>query len=262
MKRRVLLAAMVAAPFAARADDPLRAAVADPRRTPKFAARDGARHPVEELEFFGLRPDATVVEVWPGGGYWTEILAPYLRERGRYVAAMPMRGVKEDVDGLASFRAKLAADPARYDRATVVGLSNGTETLVPDGTADAVLTFRNVHNWMADGTAPAMFGCFLRALKPGGVLGVEEHRGRADRPQDPRAASGYVRQDFCVELARNAGFTLAGSSEVGANPRDTADWDGGVWALPPTLTHGDVDRAKYVAVGEADNFVLRFGKQP
>ncbi len=262
MKRRVMLAVMAAVPFAAgAAEDPLRAAVADPRRSPKFAARDGARHPFDELEFFGLRPDATVVEVWPGGGYWTEMLAPYLRERGRYVAALPMRGTKEDTEGLAAFRAKLAADPARFDRAAVVGLSNGSEALVPNGTADSVLTFRNVHNWLADGTAPAMFACFARALKPRGVLGVEEHRGRADRPQDPRAASGYVRQDYAVELARAAGLTLAGSSEIDANPRDTADYEGGVWSLPPTFTHGDVDRAKYAAIGEADNFVLRFTRE-
>lgn len=261
MKRRVLLAAMVSVPFAATAaEEPLRAAVADPRRSQKFVARDGARHPLEELEFFGLRPDATVVEVWPGGGYWTEILAPYLRERGRYVAALPMRGIQEDTDGLAAFRAKLAADPARYDRATVAELSNGSETLVAGGTADAVLTFRNVHNWMKDGTTSAMFASFARALKPHGVLGVEEHRGRADRPQDPRALSGYVRQDYAVELGRATGFTRAASSEIGANPRDTADYEGGVWSLPPTFVHGDVDRARYAAIGEADNFVLRFAR--
>lgn len=256
MKRRTLLAALAASPVAAfAADDPLRAAIADPRRTAAFVARDGARHPYEELSFFGLRPTMTVVEIWPDGGYWAEFLAPYLRDKGHYIAAVP-------TSGEAAFRAKLAADPSRYDRATVTLLDTGAETLLPNGTADAVVTFRNVHNWMKSGTAEAMFACFSRALKPGGILGVEEHRARADAPQDPRAVSGYVRQDYAIGLAMAAGLRPAGTSEIAANPRDTADWPGGVWSLPPSYTHGNVDRAKYAAIGEADNFVLRFAKAP
>ncbi len=123
-----------------------------------------------------------------------------------------------------------------------------------------MLTFRNLHNWMAQGIADEMFAAFWRVLKPGGVLGLEEHRGRADMPQDPAAASGYVRQDVAVAMARAAGFVLEASSEINANPKDAADWPAGVWTLPPTLKLGDKDRAKYLAIGEADNFVLRFRK--
>jgi predicted methyltransferase len=123
-----------------------------------------------------------------------------------------------------------------------------------------VLTFRNVHNWMYEGDADEMFAAFYRALKPGGILGVEEHRARADKPQDPKAESGYVRQDYTIALAKKAGFVLAGSSEVNANPRDTADWPQGVWTLPPTFALGAKDHDKYADIGEADNFELKFQK--
>ncbi len=243
----------------------LATALAGPQRSPRFVARDPARHPREVLDFFGVAPTATIVEIWPSGGYWTEILAPYLRDGGRYVAALAApvgteAQIAEATKDAATLRARLAADPARYDRVQFAELGDGRADIVPPGSADVVLTFRNLHNWMGRGEAESVLAAFFRALKPGGILGIEEHRGRADRPQDSRAASGYVRQDFAVALGQRAGFVFEAASEINANPKDTADWPRGVWTLPPRLILGDQDRAKYLAIGEADNFVLRFRK--
>lgn len=242
------------------ADPALAAAVADPARTPAFAARDGARHPVAELAFFGLKPTDTVVELWPGGGYWTEILAEYLAPKGTYYVALPPAGDKEEDAGVARWRARVAAGKDRFGtiHETTLGLDH--YEIAPAGSADLVLTFRNLHNWMDGGYAADVLAACFKALKPGGILGVEEHRGRNDRPQDPHAKDGYVRQDYTIALAKKAGFRLVGSSELDANPKDTKDWVDGVWTLPPTLSQGDKDKARYLAVGEADNFVLRFRK--
>ena len=134
------------------------------------------------------------------------------------------------------------------------------QDLVPPGTADAVLTFRNVHNWMADGTADAVFASVFRALKPGGTLGLEEHRGRVDLPQDPLAKSGYVREDVVIGLVEKAGFRLAARSEANSNPKDTKDYPDGVWTLPPSYRLKDKDRARYAAIGESDRMLLKFVK--
>jgi len=244
-------------------DEALRQAVGNPARTPAFVARDAARKPYEVLRFFDIRPDATVVEISPGGGYWTEILAPYLRERGVYYAAQyPREGStrpyhREYYD---RFRAKLGADPATYGKVRVTAFSKGFYDIAPPGSADFVLTFRNLHNWMNDGYAEEALAAFYRALKPGGILGMEAHRGRNDKPQDPRAADGYVRQDYAIQLAERAGFVFLGSSEILANPRDTKDHPAGVWTLPPTFRLGDKDRERYAAIGEADGFLLKFRK--
>ncbi len=240
----------------------LQASVDGPEREPTNRARDPFRRPVEDLAFFGVTPSSTVVEILPGGsGYWTEILAPYLRDGGRYIAANPPKTDISDeaVKGNAAFAAKIAADAADYAKVETAGFVHDGD-IVPPGTADAVLTFRNVHNCMADGSAPAVFETFFRALKPGGVLGIEEHRGRADQPQDPLAKSGYVRQDTVIALAGRAGFTLAATSEANANPKDTKDYPAGVWTLPPTYRLKDVDRATYAAIGESDRMLLRFAK--
>jgi len=248
---------------APREDAALRQAIANPARTPAFAARDSSRKPYEVLRFFDIRPDATVVEISPGGGYWTEILAPYLRERGTYYAAQYPR----DGGGRAyyrqyyeNFRAKLDADPGTYGKVRVTAFGKGSYDIAPPGSADLVMTFRNLHNWMNDGYAEAALAAFYRALKPGGVLGIEAHRGRDDKPQDTRAADGYVRQDYAISLAQQAGFVFVGSSEVLANPRDTKDHPAGVWTLPPTFRLGDKDRERYAAIGEADGFLLKFRK--
>ncbi len=238
-------------------DAALAAAVHAPGRSPRNVARDGARHPAEELAFFGLRPDASVVEIWPGSGYWTEILAPYLAAHGTYTVALPPDAPHEP--GHTSFREKFAGKPG-YTALRFSTLDKGQTDVALPGSADFVLTFRNVHNWMGDGTADAAFAGFFRALKPGGILGVEEHRGLDNAPQDPKAESGYVRQDYAVALAAKAGFKLVGSSELDANPKDTKQWPEGVWTLPPSFALGAKDRAKYAAVGEADNFILKFMK--
>ncbi len=261
--RRTLLmaalgtAACLAGPAGAATDSALSQAVHSPARSANFMARDPARHPEAELAFFGLRPDSNVVEIWPGGGYWTEILAPYLAAHGSLTEALPAGAT--DGAAAAKFRAKFAGRPG-FDALRTTTLDAGHFDVAPPGSADLVLTFRNVHNWMEGGYAEQAFAAFFKALKPGGVLGVEEHRGLATMKQDPKAESGYVRQDYAVALARKAGFVLDGSSELDANPKDTKTWPKGVWTLPPTFAMGAVDHAKYAAIGEGDNFILKFRK--
>jgi predicted methyltransferase len=238
-------------------------AVEAPTRSEKFVSRDGARHPVEELSFFGVTPRSTVVEIWPGGGYWTQILAPLLHDHGTYyVATGSPDGDREEAAFALSpaFKQMLDAHPDIYGRVKLTVFGAHHPDLAPAGSADVVLTFRNLHNWMAEGNAAEMLATIRRSLKPGGILGIEDHRGNTKTPQDPKAASGYVRQDYAEALVERAGFVLAGSSEMDANPRDTADWPKGVWTLPPVLAMKNVDRAKYFAIGEADNFVLKFRK--
>jgi predicted methyltransferase len=256
-----LAAATTLAAVPAAVDPALAASIASNQRTATFAARDAARHPAEELTFFGIKPDANVVELWPGGGYWTEILAPYLAAHGHYTAALPpIKTSGEDSTTVAEWRVRIAPQAARFGTIHETTLGTGHFEIAPPGSADMILTFRNLHNWMEGGYASEALAACLRALKPGGVLGIEDHRGRSDRPQEPLAKSGYVRQDFAINLVKQAGFEFVGSSEIDANPKDTADWPEGVWTLPPTLTLGEKDRAKYVAIGEADNFVLKFRK--
>jgi predicted methyltransferase len=254
MRTYLFLSALVAlgAPAAAvlAKDAALAEAVSAQHRAANFVARDQYRRPQDVLEFAGLKQNMTVVEAAPGGGYWTEILAPYLREKGVYYTAVSARA-------LPSLRKKLDSDKALYGKVNVTDLGG---EIAPAGSADLVVTFRNVHNWMAQGVADQTFKAFYDALKPGGTLLVEEHRAPADQPQDPKAVSGYVREDYTVGLAEKAGFKLVDKSEMLANPKDTKDWPKGVWTLPPTLALDDQDRAKYVAIGEADNFLLKFEK--
>jgi predicted methyltransferase len=255
-----LITAMGCATASAAAADPaLAAAVASPSRPAGAAARDKARHPVEELTFLGITPKMNMIELWPGGGYWTDILGPYLAPGGHYTVAFPPTDGEEDA-GVTRFRTRIAAQKDRLGTVHETSLGTGHFDLAPPGSADLILTFRNLHNWMGEGYADQALAACFTALKPGGILGIEEHRGRNDVPQDPKGTSGYVRQDYAIALAKKAGFVLVGSSEVNANPRDTKDWAKGVWTLPPTLAEGEKDRAKYVAIGEADNFVLKFRK--
>lgn len=252
---------LLAVPVAQAATDvALQNAVSSPARSPTAVARDKARHPVEELTFFGLKPTMTVVELWPGGGYWTDILGPYLAPHGHYYVALNAPGDPDEDAGVAKFKAHLASDKERFGAIQITTLGAGHDDIAPPGSADLVVTFRNVHNWMYDGYVDeALKACFT-ALKPGGILGVEEHRGDEHVPQDPKGENGYVRQDYMIALAKKAGFVLEASSEIDANPRDTKDYPKGVWTLPPTFAEGDKDRAKYAAIGEADNFVLKFRK--
>jgi len=250
----------IAAAPAPAPDPGLVAAVADPARTAAFVARDKARHPAEELAFFGISPKMTVVELWPGGGYWTEILGPYLAKGGTYYVSLNAPGDKEEDAGVQRWRARVAAQKDRLGTLHETVLGAGHFDIAPPGSADLVVTFRNFHNWMDDGTVDQAVAAAFKALKPGGILGIEEHRGRNDKPQDPKAKDGYVREDYAVALVKKAGFVLVGSSEINANPKDTKEWVDGVWTLPPTLSQKDKDREKYLAVGEADNFVLKFQK--
>ncbi|MET0659644.1 MAG: methyltransferase [Steroidobacteraceae bacterium] len=256
-----VLATVAAAVPAVAKDNPLAQVVSASHRTADFVARDRYRHPQQTLEFFGLKPDSTVVEISPGGGYWTEILAPYLRSQGTYYTAIaPSAASERAAKAAAAWQQKLRSRPDLYDKVHVSEFGLGGMDIAPANSVDLVLTFRNVHNWMSAGLADDAFAAFYKALKPGGVLGVEEHRAPADQPQDPKAASGYVREDYTRQLAEKAGFEYVGSSEVNANPKDTKNWPKGVWTLPPTLALGEQDRDKYVAIGEADNFLLKFRK--
>jgi len=241
-------------------DPALQVVIADTARTPSFEARDEVRHPAQELTFFGLKPTMTVVELWPGGGYWTEILGPYLANHGTYYVALQAPGDAEEDAITAKWHDRIAAQRARLGQIHETLLGAGHYDIAPAGSADLIVTFRNLHNWMDEGDADQVLAACFRALKPGGILGVEDHRGRTDKPQDPKAKDGYVRQDYAIELITKAGFRLVKSSEIDANPRDTKDWVDGVWTLPPTLSQKDKDRDRYLAVGEADNFVLKFKK--
>lgn len=256
------LAALLAPPpaQAATADEALARAIHNPARSAKFTARDAVRHPTEELAFFGLTPTSHVVEIWPGGGYWTEILAPYLAKSGKLTVALPPAKDAEEARFAKRFMDHVKQNPALFPKLDYATLGPDNADMVPAGSADLVLTFRNLHNWMGGDYAEHAFATFFRALKPGGVLGIEEHRGLATKPQDPKAQDGYVRQDYTIELARKAGFVFEGASEINANPKDTKEWAEGVWTLPPTLALGAKDRAKYEAIGEADNYVLKFRK--
>lgn len=233
----------------------LKKAVASPARLSKDTARDKYRHPIETLTFFGIKPDMTVVEIWPGGGWYTDILAPYLHDHGKLYAAASAG------ENAADYKKKLAADPARFGKVTVTQLDPPDKMqIAPAGSADLVVTFRNVHNWMRGGNGEAVFKAMYAALKPGGVLGVVEHRGDPSKPQDSKAASGYVREDSVITLAEEAGFILAGKSDINANAKDTKDYPKGVWTLPPSLAMKDVDKDKYLAIGESDRMTLKFIK--
>ena len=241
----------------------LAAAVAAPTRSEANRARDRYRRPVETLAFFGVRPNHTVVEIWPGGGWYTEILAPYLAAGGgKLYAAAPDWG-RSGIDKLK------AADPALYGPVTVADFPtfDGKAAEVPAGTADVVVTFRNVHNWRmgykregkADYSAEA-FRQMYAMLKPGGVLGIEDHRLPESADAARERSSGYIKVSTVRRLAEQAGFRFAGASEVNANRKDSADWPDGVWTLPPSLRLKDNDREKYLAIGESDRMTLKFVK--
>lgn len=224
--------------------------------------RDQYRNPVETLAFFEVTPQQTVVEIWPGrNGWYTEILAPLLREDGQlYCAHWSGQSSREYFrDSRAAFDEKLAAQPQVYDRVQITILEPPEATAIaPAETADRVLTFRNVHNWMKGGQADAVFAAMFSALKPGGILGVVEHRAPAGTSEEVMISSGYVTEARVIELAEAAGFELAGESEINANPLDSADHPNGVWSLPPSLRGGDQDRSSYLEIGESDRMTLKF----
>jgi len=254
-----LIAAGMARPAGAQAPSAaLLAAVNSSVRNPKNTVRDIYRHPTETLAFWGVSPDMTIVEVQPSGGYWTEILAPYLKAGGgSYIAAMS--------GDPTAFKAKFV-DASVWGEVTVTKLFAGP--IAPAASADMVITARNLHDWLVPASAlETALAEFHDALKPGGILGVEEHRSDP-KPMQPDAGNGYMTTAWVVDTVDKAGFKLAARSEVNANPKDDKDHPFGVWTLPPTLrshlkdqpTAADYDAAKYVAIGESDRMTLRFTK--
>ena len=239
--------------------------IAGAHRTAAFKARDPYRHPKETLLYFGIRPDSHVAEIWPGAGWYAEILAPYLHDRGRYYAAhfhVDDKTIEMYRKSRIAFQEKVAKDPALYGRTVITAIRAPEQTaFAPRASLDLVLTFRNVHNWAVEsGNDQAMFNAFFDALKPGGALGVVEHRARPGTSLEDMKRSGYMTEAYVIALAEKAGFKLGGRSEANANPRDTKDYAVGVWALPPTYRNGNVDRQKYAGIGESDRMTLKFVK--
>lgn len=228
-------------------------------------ARDAFRHPAETLAFFGVTPHSKVMEIWPGGGWYAEILVPYATVHGSYAGAVndPEKMSNERSKEYygkqnQALRQKFAANPTVYGKAQLVEFDPAKPVLGMDGSMDAVLTFRNVHNWRAGKQAEGMFKAFYAVLKKGGTLGVVEHRANKDVPEDDK--TGYVSEAQVIALAEQAGFKLVARSEINANPKDTKDYPDGVWTLPPTYELGEKDRAKYAAIGESDRMTLKFVK--
>ena len=225
-------------------------------------ARDPYRHPAQTLAFFGIRPNSTVVEILPGsGGYYMEILAPWLKDQGLYIAANRDGSQPQYQADHQKLLQRLKDEPALYSKVLVTEFRADLHPIAPPGSADVVISFRNLHNWMDQNELEGSLQAFYRALKPGGMLGIVDHRGRTDKTQTEQMGSGYVRQDVAIALIEKAGFKLDASSEVNANPKDTKDYPEGVWTLPPSYRLKDQDRDKYRAIGESDRFTLRFIKQ-
>lgn len=258
----VVMPALAQAPAPAPELAMLQALLPAAHRSPANVVRDSYRHPAETLAFFGVRADSKVVEITPGSaGYYMEILAPWLRHRGLYVAAS--RDPSEPPQYIADHQkllARLKAEPQLYDQVRVVPFKSDWHEIAAPGSMDMVLTFRNLHNWIERREIEGVLKVFHRALKRGGVLGVVDHRGRTDLPQEAQLASGYVREDYAIALIERAGFRLAERAEINANPRDSKDYPEGVWSLPPTYRMKDVDRARFAAIGESDRFTLKFIK--
>ena len=257
------------APAKAARNMTLQDAVAGEWRSPADKARDPWRHPVETLEFWGLKPGQTVVEFWPGAGWYTDILAPYLAaNKGKLIAADLEPSDPASAEIVEAYRARLKARPKVYGDVEITAFGATSGPVAPPASADLVLFLRNLHNWMAAGIAEKAFRDAFAALKPGGVLGVEEHRAAPGGVQDVLAADGYVQEAYAVRLAQEAGFVLDKTSEINANPADTRDYPFGVWTLPPvrlTAPRGEpadptFDRTKYDAIGESDRMTLRLVK--
>lgn len=232
------------------------------QRTAADRSRDPYQHPKGTLLFFGIRPGMRVLQVWPESGWYTEIIAALLQARGRYIGGV----IAADPSSrflaarLATYRGLLASRPDLYGGVKVVTFPLNGSDVLPSGSVDMVLSFGDLHEWMALGDAPQALATIYRALAPGGVFGVVDNRGDPALPQDPRAKAGYVRQDYAIRMIEAVGFRLVATSEINANPRDTKNYPAGVWALPPDYRLGNVDRSRYAAIGESDRFTLKFVK--
>ena len=244
---------------------PLQQLLTMAHRNPDFVRRDRYRHPVETLAFFEVEPSMAVGEIWPGGGWYSELLAPLLREQGTYYAigfsTTAARTPQWRKNMVLRLNDKFAADPHIYDKAIVTGLAVPEDVdIAPPGSLDRVLTFRNVHNWMKGGYAEGVFSAMYKALKPGGILGVVEHRAEDGTPYAAMVKSGYVSEQEVIRLAHKAGFELQAKSEINANNKDTKNHPKGVWTLPPSLRLGDKQREHYLGIGESDRMTLKFYK--
>src|SRR5215469_1473261 len=240
----------------------LDAILAGSQRTAADRSRDPYLHPKETLLFFGIRPHTRVLQVWPESGWYTAIIAPLVQGKGRYYAGViaPDPGSRFLQARLADYRRLLASRPDLYGGVKVVTFPPDGTDVLPPGSASMVLSFRDLHEWMALGDAQQALATIYRVLAPGGVFGIVDNRGNPAVPQDPRAKNGYVRQDYAIRMIEAAGFRLVATSEVNANPKDTKNYPAGVWALPPDYRLGNVDRRKYEAIGESDRFTLKFVK--
>lgn len=253
----------LAAPSFAFKDSKLADIAASKHRTAKYAARDNYRNPVKTLEFFGIKDNMTVVEISPGGGWYTEILAPYLKDNGTYIAAGydPESKVEYFKKNAKRYSDKLKAKPELYGK-TVLSIMQPPEKMdfAKANSADMVLSFRNTHNWHQDGNSKVVYQAIFKALKPGGVFGLVQHRAGDKNPEDTSGKFGYLKQSEVISLAEKVGFKLVGKSEINANPKDTKTHPAGVWSLPPSLDHGEKDKEKYLAIGESDRMTLKFVK--
>jgi len=240
----------------------LDAVLAGDWRSDKNKARDQYRHPKQTLEFFGVKPTQTVIELIPGGGWYTEVLAPWIKDSGHYVAAMgkPSRPNGEAARALDGMNKRIAERSAQFGAVQIVQFDANAPQFGPPASADVVLTFRNVHNWTDDGNAEGMFKAMFAVLKPGGTLGVVDHRAKAGTTLAANKETGYLPTDVVIKLATDAGFKLVAQSEINANPKDTKDYPKGVWTLPPTFALKDADHDKYAAIGESDRMTLKFVK--
>jgi len=230
-------------------------------RSQQNIGRNEFRNPVETLEFFGLTPNMTVVEISPGGGWYTEILAPFVRDQGKLYAASYDPSVSDGrARSIRMIHEKFHANPEIYSKVTLNVFDKGAYDMAPIGSADMVLTFRNLHNWMTGMYDRDALAAIFNTLKPGGVLGFVDHRGDPKKEFKELLGTGYVNQDYIINLAKEVGFEFEGSIEINANLKDTKDHPEGVWTLPPTFRLKELDHDKYKAIGESDRMTLKFRK--
>jgi predicted methyltransferase len=260
----LLTAGFMAGAVAQSAESLIDKALAGEHRSEANRLRDQYRHPRETLLFFGLKPEMAVVEIWPGGGWYSEILAPVLAEKGKlYLAQFAVENPKApgwQREARSRQEAEFAKRPALYGKPVFTSLGPPDHmAIAPAGSVDMVLTFRNVHNWSSQKTDALVFKTFFDVLKPGGTLGVVEHRANSGTPFEQMVKTGYMTEAYVIELAEKAGFKFVAKSEVNANAKDTKDHPNGVWTLPPT-SRGRLDPEKYLAIGESDRMTLKFEK--
>tara|TARA_B100000927_G_scaffold16216_1_gene12713 strand:+ start:3159 stop:3941 length:783 start_codon:yes stop_codon:yes gene_type:complete len=257
VKFRILFSIIFLALASLTVADELRSAVDSKDRSEKNVARDEFRKPYETLSFFQLEPDMTIVELSPGGGWYTEILANYIRESGNLIAAHFSKDSERAYfrNSRIKFEKKVKENNL-YQKVTVVDLNSD---LSDPSSVDAVLTFRNLHNWLGP-NMDKIFSNSFNVLKPGGLFGIVEHRAKAGTSMENMKKSGYVTEQHAIKIAKKHGFELLAKSEINANPKDSADHPRGVWTLPPVLRLKEKDKEKYLAIGESDRMTLLFRK--